>query len=66
MALEERQLKYKETIINLMKQEQNDIWYLKLNPKGQVPLLKIGEAVIPESEHILSAIDQLESGKGLL
>ena len=36
-------------------------WFLKMNPKGQVPVLKVGDEVITESEDILSFIgsDQL-------
>ena len=64
IALEEKQLEYEETFVSLPRGDQNEIWYLHLNPKGLVPMLKIGDALVPESEHILNAIDRLENGKG--
>ncbi|XP_005096784.1 ganglioside-induced differentiation-associated protein 1 [Aplysia californica] len=64
IALEEKQLKYKETFISLFAKEQNEVWFLRINPQGQVPVLKIGDAIVTDSERILEAVDKLESGKG--
>jgi len=64
IALKERQLQYKETIVSLISGEVNTPWYLKMTTKGLVPALKIGDRVITESEAIIEAIDELPDGKG--
>ncbi|XP_013782380.1 ganglioside-induced differentiation-associated protein 1-like [Limulus polyphemus] len=56
-ALHEKRLHFKSNIVNLSKGEQYQPWYLKLNPRGEVPVLKDGVKVIPDSERI---IDYLE------
>ncbi|XP_063222845.1 ganglioside-induced differentiation-associated protein 1 isoform X2 [Bacillus rossius redtenbacheri] len=47
----------KSHAMNLAKGEQYQPWYLQLNPKAEVPVLKDGVKVIPESARI---IDYLE------
>lgn len=57
MALHEKRLKYKVQIVKLLKFEQYEPWFMRLNPKGQVPVLKDGVKIIPDS---LRIIDYLE------
>lgn len=57
MALNEKRLKYKSRIVQLLKCEQYEPSFMYLNPKGQVPVLIDGVKVIPDSARI---IDYLE------
>ena len=38
--------------------DQNEDWFLRMNPGGQVPVLKDGEKVITESENIVDYVDK--------
>jgi glutathione S-transferase len=57
MALHEKKLPYKEHIINLIKGEQYQPWFLRINPRGEVPVLKDGVKVIPDSGRILDYLE---------
>lgn len=57
MALHEKNLPYKEHIINLTKGEQYQPWFLRINPRGEVPVLKDGVKVIPDSGRILDYLE---------
>lgn len=57
MAFQEKRLKYKSHQVNLFKYEQYEPWFMRLNPNGQVPVLKDGIKIIPGSARI---IDYLE------
>jgi glutathione S-transferase len=57
MALHEKKLPYKEHIINLTKGEQYQPWFLRINPRGEVPVLKDGVKVIPDSGRILDYLE---------
>ncbi len=50
-------IKYKFHDIELMKLENLEPWYIRMNPKGLVPTLKHGHSVIPESDEILKFLD---------
>lgn len=64
IALREKGLSYKETVINITSGEQLEPWFLRLNPAGKVPCLKIGDKLITESEQIVDAVDRIQNGKG--
>lgn len=66
MAMEEKQLKFKRTIVNLADGEQNQAWFLRINPAGQVPTVKIGDRFISESDVIVEALDKLSNGPQLI
>ncbi|RUS86108.1 hypothetical protein EGW08_006128 [Elysia chlorotica] len=66
MALDEKQLDFKRTIVNITEGEQNQSWYLKVNPAGLVPVLQIGESFISESDVIVEAVDKLKNGPQLV
>ena len=62
MAMEEKQLEFKRTIVNITEQEQSQAWYLRINPAGQVPLLQMGDSFISESDIIVETLDKLKNG----
>eukprot|EP00516_Mucochytrium_quahogii_P008657 CAMPEP_0203751326 /NCGR_PEP_ID=MMETSP0098-20131031/5415_1 /ASSEMBLY_ACC=CAM_ASM_000208 /TAXON_ID=96639 /ORGANISM=" , Strain NY0313808BC1" /LENGTH=220 /DNA_ID=CAMNT_0050640991 /DNA_START=405 /DNA_END=1065 /DNA_ORIENTATION=+ len=53
ICLLELDLKFKMIEVDLYGEEKPD-WFFKLNPKGQVPILKIGDKVFVESNDIVS------------
>jgi glutathione S-transferase len=57
IALHEKQLKYKSHIVELSRFEQYEPLFMKLNPKSQVPVLKDGVKIIPDSERILEYLE---------
>lgn len=56
MALEESGLQYATTLVSLEAGVQNSPEFRKINPKGRVPALRVGSAVITESPAILRYI----------
>ncbi|KAK3765729.1 hypothetical protein RRG08_026202 [Elysia crispata] len=66
MALEEKDLEFKRTIVNITKGEQNQSWFLRINPAGEVPALQIGESFISESDIIVETLDKLKNGTQLV
>ncbi|XP_046660311.1 ganglioside-induced differentiation-associated protein 1 isoform X1 [Homalodisca vitripennis] len=57
MALMEKRLPFKSQVVNIAKGEQYQPWFLDINPRGEVPVLKDGVKIIPDSARI---IDYLE------
>ncbi|XP_014243295.1 ganglioside-induced differentiation-associated protein 1 isoform X2 [Cimex lectularius] len=57
LALHEKKLPFKSVVIDITKGEQYDPEFLKINPRGEVPALRDGVKVIPDSARI---IDYLE------
>lgn len=57
MALYEKKIPFSTKLVDITKGEQYQPWYLKINPKGEVPVLKDGVKLIPDSVRI---IDYLE------
>jgi len=57
MALHEKKLPFKTHFVNIAKSEQYQPWFLEMNPRGEVPVLKDGVKIIPDSSRI---IDYLE------
>ncbi|XP_013777316.1 ganglioside-induced differentiation-associated protein 1-like [Limulus polyphemus] len=56
-ALHEKCLNFKSIIVDLSKIEQYQPWYLRLNPRGEVPTLKDGVKIIPDSGRILDYLE---------
>ncbi|GBN45280.1 Ganglioside-induced differentiation-associated protein 1 [Araneus ventricosus] len=56
-ALHEKKLKFKSHIVDLFRGEQFEPWFLKLNPKCEVPVLKDGVKIIPDSRRIIDYIE---------
>lgn len=50
--------------MSLFSGQQNEPWYLEINPKGKVPALKDGEKVLVESDNIIDYLEStVQSGK---
>lgn len=57
MALHEKRLNFESIIVNIMKGAQYERWFLRVNPRGEVPVLQDDAKIIPDSNRI---IDYLE------
>ena len=57
MSLCEKQLPYKHVIVSLFDCEMYEPWYMKINSKGQVPVLQDGDDYIPDSGRIAEYLD---------
>lgn len=57
MALHEKKLPFKTHLVNVHKGEQYDPWFMEINPKGDVPVLKDGVKIIPDSGRILDYLE---------
>ncbi|XP_059170202.1 ganglioside-induced differentiation-associated protein 1-like [Physella acuta] len=66
LALEEKNVRYKQTVICLPEHQQTEPWYLRLNPKGQVPMLKLGDKFVTESENVIDTVDKLNNAPVLV
>ncbi|MEM6478694.1 MAG: glutathione S-transferase family protein [Pseudomonadota bacterium] len=61
-AMDEKGLPWDGVYIDILKGEQFDPAYLKLNPKGVVPTLVHDETVVPDSTVIIEYLDQIDPG----
>ncbi|KAH3778899.1 ganglioside-induced differentiation-associated protein 1-like [Dreissena polymorpha] len=59
LALLEKGIPYKGHIVNIHGGDQSHEWFLRLNPKGEVPVMKVGDTAYSESEHIIDVIDEM-------
>ena len=59
IALEEAGVPFKFEEVDLYGAGGKPGWFLKLNPKGQVPVLVVGERVVVESEQTIDAVRDL-------
>lgn len=58
VALEEKQVEYEMVEVGLYGSGGKPSWFLDMNPKGQVPVLKHGDEVVVESDDIIKYIDK--------
>lgn len=49
---------FDEHLIFILFGEQNKVWFLKKNAKGEVPVLEIDGTCYSESENIIDVIDE--------
>ena len=64
LTLYEKDIPFAEHVINIQSGEQNQNWYLAINKNGEVPVLKLDDRYIAESETIIDVIDEtFTSGK---
>jgi glutathione S-transferase len=66
VALEQTELPYQDKLVKLMEGEQRTPEYLAINPKGKVPALRIGDALLTETPIIISYLDRLAPHAKLL
>lgn len=59
MTLIEKALPFRRVVLDLARMENKAPWYLRLNPNGQVPTLRIGSRVLYESNVITEYLDRV-------
>lgn len=57
MALYEKRVPFKSQVVSLLAKEQYEPWFLRLNPRGEVPVLTDGVKVIPDSVRIVEYLE---------
>lgn len=64
MALYEKRVPFKSQVVSLLAKEQYKPWFLRLNPRGEVPVLTDGVKVIPDSVRIVEYLeDNFSNGR---
>ncbi|ELU06763.1 hypothetical protein CAPTEDRAFT_44932, partial [Capitella teleta] len=63
LCLHEKQLPFKRHVVDMAAGEMYAPWFMKLNPKGQVPVLKDGDTVIADSAEIAVYLDKTYGGQ---
>jgi glutathione S-transferase len=66
MTLAEKNLTWEDRLIDLLAGDQLKPAYLKINPRGEVPVLVHGEAVLAESAAINEYVDESFPGTSLV
>lgn len=64
MALYEKDLTFTPHVIKLDNNEQLEPWFISINPKAEVPVLKAGDKYVTESEVIINYIGRLPISAG--
>lgn len=57
MALYEKNIEFEPLVIDITKGEQYSPWFLEINPRGEIPVLKVNNTVIPDSTRILDYLE---------
>ncbi len=57
MMAEYKQLDYQSIVLETSKKQQKEPWFLNLNPRGQIPLLKHDDVVVTESLAIMHYLE---------
>ncbi|XP_041376985.1 ganglioside-induced differentiation-associated protein 1-like [Gigantopelta aegis] len=58
IALKEKNAEFQKRNVDLLKLEQMEAWFMRINPRGEVPVLKDGEKIVLDSEDIIDYIDK--------
>lgn len=58
MALHEKKVEFEPHIIDITKGEQYSPWFLDINPRGEIPVLKAKNDNIPDSTRILDYLER--------
>lgn len=66
ILLEEAQADYQLHVVKLMLGEHKKPEYLRINPKGKVPALKVGDEILTENPAIILYLNSLFPGAHLL
>ena len=59
ICLKEKQLEFESHYVNLLRFEQHEPWFVKINPNGQVPVLIHDGKIITESTVINEYLDDV-------
>lgn len=62
ILLYEKEIEFEGRVVNLMGNETQSSWYLQINPKGEVPSMKVGNDVVNGSDKILDYIETNKLG----
>ncbi|XP_038223287.1 ganglioside-induced differentiation-associated protein 1 isoform X2 [Zerene cesonia] len=57
MALYEKNIEFEPLLIDITKGEQYSSWFLEINPRGEIPVLKVNNSIIPDSTRILDFLE---------
>ncbi|XP_045766669.1 ganglioside-induced differentiation-associated protein 1 [Maniola jurtina] len=57
MALYEKNIEFELLVIDITKGEQYSPWFLDINPRGEIPVLKVNNSIIPDSTRILDYLE---------
>ncbi|XP_072947713.1 ganglioside-induced differentiation-associated protein 1 [Epargyreus clarus] len=57
MALYEKNINFEPLIIDITKGEQYSSWFLEINPRGEIPVLKVNNEIIPDSTRIMDYLE---------
>ncbi|XP_071520764.1 ganglioside-induced differentiation-associated protein 1 [Panulirus ornatus] len=57
MALYEKRVPFKMQALSLLTEQQYEPWFLRLNPRAEVPVLTDGVKVIPDSNRIIEYLE---------
>lgn len=57
MALHEKKLPFESQPVNILRGDQYESWFLKINPRGEVPVLQDDTKIIPDSNNILDYLE---------
>ena len=62
MLLKESGINYDSIVVNLPGQETQSSWFLEINPKGEVPVLKVSEKIVNGSDNIMNYLEEEKLG----
>ncbi|XP_047534624.1 ganglioside-induced differentiation-associated protein 1 [Vanessa atalanta] len=57
MALYEKNIDFEPLVVDITKGEQYSPWFLEINPRGEIPVLKVNNSIIPDSTRILDYLE---------
>jgi len=63
LYLNAKGLTFRTEFINIAKGDQYELSYLKINPRGEVPTIKDGDQVVPDSWKIIEYLEDKYKGK---
>ncbi|XP_013190795.1 ganglioside-induced differentiation-associated protein 1 [Amyelois transitella] len=58
MALYEKNISFEPLVVDITKGEQYSTWFLEINPRGEIPVLKVNDEIIPDSTRILDYLEK--------
>ncbi|KAL0822513.1 hypothetical protein ABMA28_004564 [Loxostege sticticalis] len=57
MTLHEKNIDFEPLEVDITKGEQYSSWFLEINPRGEIPVLKVNNEIIPDSTRILDYLE---------